>query len=175
MIILVSGVPDSGKSACAEGLAVKLAGDAPKIYIATMIPYGEEGRKRVSRHRAAREGKGFETIEWPEDIGSVVSAEGVNKKATCLLECMSNLVGNEMHRGDKEETESALKTRILNGVKELSEAVENLIIVTNEFPLYDESYDRDTLCYVNILHEINSELAVLADERYDLQMRGTEV
>ena len=46
MIIVVIGTPDSGKSALAEKLCCELAGSMKKKYIATMVPYGEEGLKR---------------------------------------------------------------------------------------------------------------------------------
>lgn len=68
MFVLIIGTPDSGKSERAERLISDLAGDYPKFYIATMIPYGEEGKSRVEKHRAMREGKGFETIECPNNI-----------------------------------------------------------------------------------------------------------
>ena len=44
-MILVIGTPDSGKSAYAEELAVKSSGGAYMAYIATMIPFGDEGEK----------------------------------------------------------------------------------------------------------------------------------
>ena len=43
MMHLVTGGSGSGKSAYAEQ-QVLAAGDAPRYYIATMMPYGEEGR-----------------------------------------------------------------------------------------------------------------------------------
>ena len=51
MMILVVGSPDSGKSVKAEELAAELSGNEKKIYLATMIPFGEEGAARVEKHR----------------------------------------------------------------------------------------------------------------------------
>ena len=62
MMHLVTGASASGKSAYAEDLLV-LAKSAEKYYIATMRPWGAEGAARVKKHRAMREGKGFQTIE----------------------------------------------------------------------------------------------------------------
>ena len=56
MIILVIGTPNSGKSEYAENLLLELAGANPKLYMATMIPYGREGEERVKKHRALRAG-----------------------------------------------------------------------------------------------------------------------
>ena len=44
MMHLVTGGSGSGKSAYAEQQVLE-AGDAPRYYIATMMPYGEEGRR----------------------------------------------------------------------------------------------------------------------------------
>ena len=41
-----------------------------RYYIATMEVFGEEGRKKVERHKKLRQGKGFITIESPKDVGT---------------------------------------------------------------------------------------------------------
>lgn len=56
-VTLVIGAAASGKSAYAESLC--LGHDGPRVYLATMEPFGEEGARRIARHRALREGKGF--------------------------------------------------------------------------------------------------------------------
>lgn len=117
MTILVIGTPDSGKSEKAEGLALELSRNGKKIYLATMIPYGAEGEKRIEKHRKLRDGKGFITVEKTHDIADIIDETGfiVIKKsagnstdknegacrlkaedATVLLECVSNLCANEM-------------------------------------------------------------------------------
>lgn len=98
MLYIITGVSGSGKSEYAENLAVKLAADAPLYYAATMEPYGQEGRERIRRHHKLREGKGFQTIECYRDITRIVEEIGQAqcRNATILLECMSNLLANEM-------------------------------------------------------------------------------
>ena len=73
MLILVTGGSGSGKSEYAENTAVALAEKEglPLYYVATMKPYGEEGRRRVARHRRLRAGKGFETIECFANLKSI--------------------------------------------------------------------------------------------------------
>ena len=91
MMHLITGGSGSGKSAYAEA-QVLAAGEGRRIYIATMIPRGEEGRQRVSRHRLLRAEKQFETIECYTSLQALTLPEN----GTVLLECMSNLVANEM-------------------------------------------------------------------------------
>ena len=52
-VTLVIGAAASGKSAYAESLC--LGHDGPRVYLATMEPFGEEGARRIARHRALRE------------------------------------------------------------------------------------------------------------------------
>ena len=63
MLMVITGGSGSGKSAFAEEKAVMLAAGGPLAYLATMQVYGEEGRRKVERHRQLRDGKGFVTIE----------------------------------------------------------------------------------------------------------------
>ena len=62
MLSLVIGSAASGKSEFAERLAC--AGEQPRIYLATMQPLDSECRERIEKHRQARAGRGFETVEW---------------------------------------------------------------------------------------------------------------
>ncbi len=175
MITLIVGVPDSGKSALAETLAVEQAGDDKRIYIATMIPYGKEGEARVEKHRKLREGKGFFTVEAPVDVASAASAVGGLADSTCLLECVSNLVGNVMHGGAEKEPEQGVDdtsdegvvARVISDIRELSGRCKNLVIVTNSFPMEGEGYDEDTRRYARLVALVNDELKGFVDRIYE--------
>ena len=103
MLVLITGGSGSGKSAYAEDYITKLSKDCRKYYIATMQVYDEEGQEKVFKHQKMREGKGFLTIEQPTDIHQ--AADKMEKDTTIenvgLLECMSNLVANEMFREEQ--------------------------------------------------------------------------
>ena len=62
MFTLVIGGAASGKSEYAEEL-ILASPLRPRIYIATMEPFGAEGQARIARHRELRRGKGFQTVE----------------------------------------------------------------------------------------------------------------
>ena len=68
MIALVIGGSGSGKSAYAEQMAVKAAGNGSLYYVATMQVCDEEGKKKVERHQKMRAGKGFLTIAQPRRL-----------------------------------------------------------------------------------------------------------
>ncbi|MCR4890941.1 MAG: bifunctional adenosylcobinamide kinase/adenosylcobinamide-phosphate guanylyltransferase, partial [Lachnospiraceae bacterium] len=102
MNYLVLGGSGSGKSAYAERLAVDLCRDGKLFYIATMLRDGRDAEKRIRRHRALREGKGFQTLEQAWDMGEL--AETV-KGGTLLLEALSDLAANEFFRMPAGESE----------------------------------------------------------------------
>lgn len=98
MLYVITGGSGSGKSEYAEKLATKLKGEHSLHYIATMYPYeDEETRARIARHRAQRSGRGFETIEQPLRISELKDRTDMEN---ALLECMSNLLANEMYQED---------------------------------------------------------------------------
>lgn len=103
MITLITGGSGSGKSAYAEKYICHVSnekGYKEKYYIATMQVFDDEGQRKIDRHRRLRAGKGFITIEQPRDIKKAVeklqSENCLKNVRSALLECMSNLVANEM-------------------------------------------------------------------------------
>ena len=157
MFHVVTGGSGSGKSSFAEDCIVAF-GNARRIYIATMYPFDEESRKRVKRHQAMRQGKGFDTLECYTGLARAAIPEG----STVLLECMSNLVANEMFQenGAHENTVKA----VVDGVEFLQKQTENLVIVTNEIFSEAAEYQGDTKLYQKYLGMINQKLSDMADE-----------
>lgn len=157
MMILVTGGSGSGKSAYAEDRVVSL-GEGRRIYIATMHPYDGESLRRVKRHRSLRAGKGFETVERYTNLGGLL----LPGDSIVLLECMSNLVANEMYQDDGAHEKTVLE--VCRGVRDLSEQVRHLVIVTNEIFSEAACYQGDTVRYQEYLGKINQLLALFADE-----------
>ena len=180
MITLVTGGSGSGKSAYAEDVAVSAEG-TEKYYIATMQIYDAEGERKVERHRKLRAGKGFTTVESPRNVGQVVfptfteaktvcidcgEPEHIQKKQeqrTALLECMSNLVANEMFSTDGMRAEDAVVTKVVQDMELLATKLDHLVIVTNNVFEDGITYDAGTMAYLRALGRINAALAKRAD------------
>lgn len=164
MVIIISGGSGSGKSAYAEKKILSLRGAEPLYYLATMQIYDTEGKKKVERHRKLREGKGFVTIEQPLNVGA--AADAVEERASVLLECMSNLIANEMFTNAEAGLPEAsqVEVRVMDGVRRLAERTTHLVIVTNNVFEDGSSYDEGTMRYMETLGRINCRLAELADE-----------
>ena len=179
MICLVLGHQNSGKSKLAERLAME-TGDPKRYYLATMKICDEEGKKRVAKHRAMREGKDFVTIEKEYGILEVTSLIESPDEATVLLECVSNLVGNELYEDPSrprtllsDETGEAFcegfAGKIVSEIRSLSERVHHLILVSNSYPREAPGYDEQTRLYIHLLDLVNQQLIPIADRVYDLR------
>ncbi len=164
MITVVIGGSGSGKSDYAEALLDDFSGQ--KYYVATMQIYDDEMRRKVERHRMRRNNKGFETIEQHKDIAEVIpvitEADRSGMKAV-LIECISNLVANEMFADDVDnKTDTADK--ILSEIKQVAEVVDELVIVTNNVAEDGIDYDSTTLEYIRTISDVNIGLSQMADK-----------
>jgi len=165
MLTVVLGENNSGKSAYAESLAVEYAAEegGKLYYIATMMPYGDDGQDRVKRHRAQRTGKGFMTIESP----STVARLGIAVGSTILIEDISNLLANKIFEsGQTGSTGEAEAEAVLNEILELSER-RNVVAVTIT-GLSGEGYSEETINYIRALDVLNTALVDYADKAYRL-------
>ena len=171
MLHIVYGGSASGKSSYAESFAMSLQGDGRLLYIATMYPYkwntteiDPETMQRIERHRAMRADKGFDTVECYRHVEHIVA----KRQDVLLLECMSNLLANEMYLepdsnagSDMAETMSPVSNKIVQVLIDLSTRVQELVIVTND--VFSDggslTYDESTREYVKNLAEINCALA----------------
>ena len=187
MLHIVYGGSASGKSSYAESFAMSLQGEGRLLYIATMYPYkwntteiDPETMQRIERHRAMRADKGFDTVECYRHVEHIVA----KRQDVLLLECMSNLLANEMYlEQDSDdgglaetmsevektgvgmsETLSPVSKKIVQALVNLSTRVQDVVIVTND--VFSDggslTYDESTREYVKNLAEINCALARVA-------------
>lgn len=180
MLHIVTGGSGSGKSAYAEELVCqghtkqKVAGSqvaGKLIYIATMVPHGEETRLKIKRHRDMRDNKGFVTIECSTNLCQLTERGGSlfynlelldeEEKPSVLLECMSNLAANELY--ETKEGGSLVVERIMAGVEGLVRVCQNLVIVTNEVCAEVPGHCSEMDKYKRVLSEINQALSGRAD------------
>lgn len=160
MISIVIGGSGSGKSEYAENLIVQYGKECRSnlIYIATMQPYDQETEIRIRKHRLMRQNKNFETLECYTGLNQI----NISEHTSVLLECMSNLVANEMF-SDKGVKENTVKA-VLAGVEHLIHQAEHLVIVTNNVFEAGNDYDTTTIEYLSSLGEINCKISSLADQ-----------
>jgi adenosylcobinamide kinase/adenosylcobinamide-phosphate guanylyltransferase len=159
-LVLVVGGAGSGKSEFAENAAVEIWQENPcghLFYVATMKAADDESAKKIQKHVARRENTAFETAEFPTDVGKFKP----QKNDVILLECMSNLLANEMFTENEIKHECAQK--ICDDVRKLHSDC-NMVIVSNEVSLDGCDYDETTREYIKNLCRINRCIADMADE-----------
>lgn len=183
MMYLIIGGSGSGKSAYAEELLFSLPDAGKKYYIATMQVCDEESVRRVKKHRKQREGKKFYTIEQPVHASKALAQMYAGKKSA-MLECVSNLVANEMfakdvyaedmHADDCDIIETGLKKskdysaevvadKIVDDIMKLYQPLQQLVIVSNNVFEDGISYDEMTMEYIKTMGIVNQKLAAVAD------------
>lgn len=156
MTVLVTGGAASGKSELAERIAVSFG--ERRMYIATMMPSCEEDTEKILRHQNMRAGRGFTAIERYYSLETLRLPANT---ACALLECVSNLVANEMF--SRKIPPGALERHILAGVCALRDQTRHLVIVTNEIFSDEKIYDEQMQDYLRALAACNSALAEAAD------------
>ena len=155
MIGLVYGGAACGKSAFAEGIALRRPGR--HLYLATMQPFGADACRRIARHRTLRRGKGFETIECYTGLGRLA----LPPDSVVLLECIGNLLANEMFLPDGAGKDAA--DAICEGMERIAEQVADLVIVSNDVGRDGIRYEAATQGYIDQIGKINCFLSQRAD------------
>lgn len=162
MMLLIVGGSGSGKSAYAEERTDALAEGRETYYLATMQAFDTEGRRKIERHRKLRAGRGFITIEQQADIQEALKKMRRGEKCV-LLECMSNLVANEMFSGEKPKPQREVADKILKGTELLKEGTTHLTVVSNNVFEDGICYENETMEYIEAMGIVNQGLAALAD------------
>ena len=159
MLHLVIGQSASGKSRFAEEWVCHLPG--PRIYLATMQPFGEEARERIARHRQMRTGRGFVTLECTDGIARVLEGKGHLTNADGFLGTAGSSPATEgASSGLVSYTENILSTADLafKDANLLLEDLPNLLALSGGL-----FYGEETLAYLRALAELEKELARAAD------------
>jgi len=167
-IYLILGGSASGKSSYAEALSLSLRTGAKEgtclYYLATLENRGDpEMLVKIARHQRLRRGNGFETIECPRNLRAVLSViEKIPQRPVVLLDCLGNLMANEMF-SENPQTESLYPDLLA-----LAGASEALILVGNLIFSDGQSYDEATNRYITGLASLQNKLASRAAEVTEL-------
>lgn len=172
-VILVTGGSRSGKSTYAENLAKSFEDEV--IYIATSVPFDDEMKDRVRKHRESRP-VSWKTYEAYRNLKQVYCNEEISFKCI-LLDCITvmisnlifDLIGEDVENMTFEEINAMEKT-ILNEVKEFMDEVvinsQTVILVTNEVGSGIIPDNKLARIYKDIAGRVNQYIASRANEVY---------
>lgn len=154
MRTLLTGGSACGKSSLAEALTDRLAG--PKLYIATMRPYGPESLEKITLHQRARSHRGFCTVECYDRL----TDKALPPCEVILLECICNLAANQMfsNQGPVQNIDYVYE-HILSDIRYLERQCKHLFAVTNEVGSDLNCYSQETRRYIALMGLINRVLA----------------
>jgi len=162
--ILITGGARSGKSEFAENYAKSLGENV--LYIATSIPFDDEMKDRVDKHKKRRPST-WKTLEKYKSFTPIdVQYDAV------LLDCATIMSTNIMFdyrqnwEDSLQEDIDKIEEIILNEFKNLLNSFENLIIVTNEVGLGIVPDNKTSRIFRDIAGIVNKYIASVSDEVY---------
>lgn len=159
MFIFVFGGSGSGKSEYAETRILE-AEELRRYYVATMEPFGEEGKKRIERHQKLREGKGFVTVECATHLEQLQ----LPANSAVLVEDLSNLIANEIWSETGRGWSQGLAEDICRTMKRFAEEQQVFIVVGNDIHRDGEPQKPEMEQFASLLAECQTRLAKVADE-----------
>ena len=171
-VILVTGGARSGKSSFAEQLCKDRNNNT--AYIATSIPFDDEMKDRVKKHKESRP-QNWKTYEIYKDIYSII--EDISKfHKTVILDCVTLLVNNLMFTHDIDienatqdeinELEKYIKDQVNKLIEEIRKTELYFVAVTNELGMAVVPANKLSRVYTDIVGRINQQIAAQSDEVY---------
>ena len=171
-IVLVTGGARSGKSNFAESLCINQNNST--AYIATSIPFDDEMKDRVKKHKESRP-QNWETYEIYKDIYTIVK-EISKKHKTVILDCVTLLVNNLMFtygididdakQEEINQLELYIKDQVNKLIIELKKTELYVVVVTNELGMGVVPANKLSRVYTDITGRINQQIAQSSDEVY---------
>jgi adenosylcobinamide kinase/adenosylcobinamide-phosphate guanylyltransferase len=161
-LTLILGGARSGKSTLAEKLAAEQGGSV--LYVATAVPFDDEMRLRIARHKAERPSH-WHTLEAPTQTGAAIASAGPT--GLVLLDCLTVLANNVIapmpEPLDVGAAESALNAEIDALLQTYAASDAEWIVVSNEVGLgIVPAYPLGRV-YRDALGRANQRLAAQAD------------
>ncbi|MEJ5256844.1 MAG: bifunctional adenosylcobinamide kinase/adenosylcobinamide-phosphate guanylyltransferase [Fervidobacterium sp.] len=165
MITLITGGVKSGKSTFAQNYILKKP-YSKRAYIATSVPFDDEMRERIERHKKER-GTLFDAFEEPVEVHKVLKKLSGGYDVA-LIECITTYLGNLFHYNYDVENYTENLINILETVDY------DVVIVTNEVGFGIVPENKLARQYAETLGKLNSRLAGISNEVYVL-FSGIEV
>lgn len=171
MITLITGGARSGKSTFAENLALKSGKDV--LYVATSIPFDDEMKDRVKKHKERRPSS-WATFEGYKNLSKTIDFSSTNFQFI-LLDCVTIMVTNLMYEfggfniealnGDElDKVEKKIMKEISDLIDVAKKTPKTFILVTNEIGFGVVPENKQARIFRDIAGRVNQYIASQADE-----------
>lgn len=171
-LVLITGGARSGKSAFAEQKAKDIGERI--LYVATSIPFDDEMKNRIKRHREQRP-SAWETVEAYKELDKHLKDRLAGKDAV-LVDCITVMVSNimleqgmdweEISADEINKAESNVNTEIGKLIKTIELLDIPFIVVTNELGMGVVPPYKLGRAFRDIAGRVNQMLAKAAHEVY---------
>ncbi len=175
-LVFITGGARSGKSTFAEKIAAeRLVADGQQknvLYIATAVPFDDEMKLRIQKHKERRPAK-WQTVEAYRDLDKVIEMN-IEGKSAVLLDCITVMITNLMVERnldwDRMEAEELyrIETEIDCEIKKFIDIAKNkevlFIVVSNEIGMGLVPEYTMSRVFRDIAGRVNQKLAEAADE-----------
>ncbi|EIT87052.1 cobinamide kinase/cobinamide phosphate guanylyltransferase [Fictibacillus macauensis ZFHKF-1] len=172
MLTMIIGGVRSGKSGYAERLMMdEVKADEVLHYIATSAPYDEEMKQRVKRHQDDRRHYHHQWKTWEQPRHVEQLAASFTAQDRVLLDCLTNLVSNELFVGWEAGLEpwrepafrQACYEKIRDGIRQLTHTAGHVVVVSNEIGHETVWDDEATLYYGQLLGALHQTFVAEAE------------
>ncbi len=172
-IIYITGGARSGKSLFAENMIKEKYKN--KIYLATAIPFDDEMKDRIEKHKKQR-GRNWKTIEHYKNLSEILKSH-IEGYDVVLLDCVTNMVTNFMVLEDEYDWDKItmpevdkIRKKIINEVESLISFIKenniDMVAVSNEIGLGLVPSTPLGRHFRDIGGKINQIIAQASDEAY---------
>lgn len=135
----------------------------------------KSGASHYAERKIRRSGESSDAERKVSNPADFYDEERKSPKPVVLLECLSNLLANEMFAPDVTEEmrrqpafESSMCQKICAGLRSLEKAASCLIVVSCNVGEDGASYAWETVKYIHILGKLQAELARGAEQVYEV-------
>ena len=174
-LIFITGGVRSGKSAFAEQMTAQFGVNKCCHYIATGVPFDNEMKARIHRHRMDREKQqlNWDTIEM--QVAFPNNTNNYSENDVILFECVTTWLSNVLYAAEKiKEPDQFIETQITLFQQQLlfwQERSVKMIIVSNEVLDEPSSIYKEVNQYRKLLGELHQWMVMQSEEAYEVQFQ----
>ncbi|CAA0082963.1 Bifunctional adenosylcobalamin biosynthesis protein CobP [Zhongshania aliphaticivorans] len=158
MLELYLGGARSGKSQLAEQRICMAPDNIQRVYIATATAGDEEMAARIAHHQHLRQGKGWRTVEAPEELTAAIRANAAVDSAI-LVDCLTLWLSNWLMKDDLSNWHDVRD----EFYQVLQQAEGHIVLVTNEVGQGIVPLGSLSRQFVDESGRLHQDLAAMAD------------